>query len=152
MSVWHGITLSLLLALATAHDLAQRRIPNRVLWPAALVAMVMAAAWGGIGGLASALGAGVVGAAVFAPLYLLGQMGGGDLKLLATVGLLVGLPRITAVCLAVAMAGGLLALCWLWRARTRPAGDALPRMPYALAVALGSATHGWLPSAVMPLS
>lgn len=144
MGFWHGITLLGLLSLALAHDLTQRRIPNHLLWPAALVALALALGTGGLlgeHGLVSSMGAGAAVAAVFTPLYLLRQLGGGDLKLLATVGLLVGLSRVSALCLAVAMAGGLQALVWRWRQRAHAAHD---RMPYALAVALGTAAHGAL--------
>ena len=88
----------------------------------------------------------MVGGAAFAPLYLLRQMGAGDLKLMATAGLLVGMPRIAALCLSVAMAGGLLALYWLWhiRRQKRPLAASAQRMPYAVAIALGSVWHGLL--------
>lgn len=140
------LTLTLVLAWAVWQDLLHRRIPNRLLLGAAGLALVLAA-WPSGQGLASALGGGLIGGAVFAPLYLLRQMGGGDLKLMATAGLLVGMPRIAALCLSVAMAGGLLALYWFWRARQGPQharGDAFQRMPYAVAIALGSAGHGLL--------
>lgn len=80
------------------------------------------------------------------PMYLLGWMGGGDLKLMTTAGLLVGMPRVTALCLSVAMAGGLLALWWQWRTRQQPQPRPAPydRMPYALAIAMGTVAHGWL--------
>lgn len=143
MSLWHWTLLLTLLSLAVVQDLAHRRIPNRLLWPTALVALTLALYTGGLrAGLVPALGAGVVVAAVFSPLYLLRQLGGGDLKLLATVGLLVGMPRVAALCLSVAMAGGLQALIWHWRGT---ASATTAPMPYALAVALGTAAHGWLP-------
>lgn len=138
------LTLALVLAIAVQQDVMYRRIPNHLLWPAACLALLLAAWPSGIG-LASALAGGLVGASALLPLYLLRQVGGGDLKLMATAGLLVGTPRMAALCLSVAMAGGLLALFWIWRTRRqRPAADAQPRMPYAVAIALGSAAHGLL--------
>lgn len=139
------LTLAVVLTIATWHDVAYRRIPNLLLLPAACLALVLAIWPEGIG-LGSALGGGLVGGAAFAPLYLLRQMGAGDLKLMATAGLLVGMPRIAALCLSVAMAGGLLALYWLWhiRRQKRPLAASVQRMPYAVAIALGSAWHGLL--------
>lgn len=144
-AVGSWLTLGLMLTLAVWQDVAHRRIPNRLLLPAACLALVLAAWPQGIG-LASAIGGGLIGSMVFAPLYLLRQMGGGDLKLMTTTGLLVGMPRITALCLSIAMAGGLLALWWMWRARGRAQWANTPRsrMPYAVAVALGTASHAWL--------
>lgn len=143
MGLWQVIGLLGLLALAVGFDWRQRRIPNRLLAPAAVLALApawQAGGWLGAHGVASALGAGAAVSAVFAPLYLLRQLGGGDLKLLATVGLWVGLPQVMALSLSVAMAGGLQALLWRWR---HPSPQT--RMPYAVAIALGTAAHSWLP-------
>lgn len=145
LSVWNWTILSSLLLLAVWQDLAHRRIPNLLVLCTACAALVLAAAPQGIG-LVSALLAALVAGAAFLPLYLLRQMGGGDLKLMATAGLLVGMPRVAALCLSIAMAGGLLALCWLWLGRRqRPdATGAHQRMPYAVAIALGTGAHGQL--------
>ena len=145
LPVWNWTTLSLLLLLAVWQDLAHRRIPNPLLLCTASVALVLAAMPQGIG-LVSALAAALVAGGAFLPLYLLGQMGAGDIKLMATAGLLVGMPRALALCLSVAMAGGLLALGWAWHTRKPQSASARTanRMPYAVAVALGSAWHGLL--------
>ena len=145
LPVWNWTTLSLLLLLAVWQDLAHRRIHNPLLLCTASAALVLAAMPQGIG-LVSALAAALAAGLAFLPLYLLGQMGAGDIKLMATAGLLVGMPRALALCLSVAMAGGLLALYWLWHTRrqSHPLALSARRMPYAVAVALGSAWHGLL--------
>lgn len=147
LPLWTWAALSVLMGTAVWQDLVHRRIPNRLLLWASGTGLLLAAWPQGIG-LGSALAAAILAGAAFAPMYLLGQMGGGDLKLIATAGLLVGMPRITALCLSVAMAGGLLALFWVKRVRRGSSTQALPaafeRMPYALAVALGTAAHGLL--------
>ena len=145
LSVWNWTALSSLLLLAVWQDIAHRRIPNHLLLCTASAGLVLAAMPQGIG-MVSALAAACAAGAVFAPMYLLRQMGGGDLKLMATAGLLVGTPRVAALCLSVAMAGGLLSLYWLWRSRRlQPLSPAASgRMPYAVAIALGSAMHGLL--------
>jgi len=151
LPVPNWIVLATLLALAVWQDLAHRRIPNRLLWRCACAGLVLAMLPRGIG-LASALAAALMAGAAFAPLYLLRQMGGGDLKLMTTTGLLMGMPRIPALCLSVAIAGGLLALWWLWHARRHAPAGRTQRMPYAVAVAAGSATHGLLALALLPVT
>ena len=143
LSVWNWTALSSLLLLAVWQDIAHRRIPNHLLLCTASAGLVLAAMPQGIG-MVSALAAACAAGAVFAPMYLLRQMGGGDLKLMATAGLLVGMPRALALCLSVAMAGGLLALFWVWHTRRPQPSPArtVSRMPYAVAIALGSAWHG----------
>lgn len=147
--------LAALLILAVWHDWRHRRIPNRLLQVFALIALALCLRPSGLG-LASVLSAALLGGLAFMPLYLLGQMGGGDIKLLATTGLMVGIERMTSLCLAVALCGGVLALGWWWHQnrsttalslshRLPHASSLHARMPYALAVAAGSLTHGLLP-------
>lgn len=145
LSVWNWTILSSLLLLAVWQDLVHRRIPNLLVLCTACAALALAATPQGIG-VFSAMTAALLAGAAFLPLYLLRQMGGGDLKLMATAGLLVGMPRVAALCLSVAMAGGLLALYWLWFARRQHpnALGAHQRMPYAVAIALGTGAHGQL--------
>ena len=145
LPVWTWATLLVLLALAAWLDLIQRRIPNLLLLTGASAGALLALLPTGMG-LVPALSGAVLAGAAFTPLYLMRQLGGGDLKLMSTAGLLVGMPRAMALCLSVAMAGGLLALFWLWPVRRQSPLRPPPfdRMPYALAIALGSATHGWL--------
>jgi len=148
LSLWTWAALTVLMGTAVWQDLVHRRIPNRLLLCSALAGLLLAAWPQGVG-LGSALTAALLAGAACVPIYLIGLMGGGDLKLMVTAGLLVGMPRITALCLSVAMAGGLLALWWLWRRRHHARSPNTPqtpfeRMPYALAVALGTFTHGLL--------
>lgn len=146
LPIWNWTALSSLLLLSVWQDLAHRRIPNHLLLCTAAAGLVLAVMPQGIG-MFSAVSAAFAAFAAFTPLYLLRQMGGGDLKLLATAGLLVGMPRVTALCLSIAMAGGLLALYWLWRGRRQrhhTVWALQKRMPYAVAIALGSAAHGLL--------
>ena len=145
------ISLAALLTLAVWQDCRHRRIPNRLLGPFAALGVALSLGPDGPG-LASALGAALLGAAAFAPVYLLGKMGGGDIKLMATTGLLVGFDPMAFLCLAVALSGGVLALVWGWRLRrasvaTLAGGQPNPdtarlRMPYALAIAGGVLTLG----------
>ena len=145
LPVWTWATLLVLLALAAWLDLIQRRIPNLLLLTGASAGALLALLPTGMG-LVPALSGAVLAGAAFTPLYLMRQLGGGDLKLMSTAGLLVGMPRVAALCLSVAMAGGLLALYWFWHThrQQRPLSPLSKRMPYALAVAIGTAGHGLL--------
>jgi len=98
-------------AAATIDDLARRHIAN---WIAA------AALAGGFGwqigqsgwhGAWNALGGSAAGFAAFLVFYLLGGMGGGDIKLMAGFGALLGPGRILEAALWTAGVGGILALC-----------------------------------------
>lgn len=143
LSLPHWLVLAGLLLGSAQQDVAHRRIPNALLLCAGVAGLGLALQPAGTG-VAAALGGALLAAGVFLPLYVFGQLGGGDLKLIATTGLLVGLPRAIALCLAVALAGGLLALGWRMRQALPAAGAGTQRMPYALAVALGGLGHGLL--------
>lgn len=112
------------LVFAAGRDVATRRIPNRL--PAVLV-LLGAALQLHAGQLGLALAA---AAAVFGGLYavwLLGWIGGADVKLLAAAALLVPPDRVGALLLAVSLAGGVLAAAYLLLARLRPRPPVGPR-------------------------
>jgi prepilin peptidase CpaA len=146
---------ALLLIEAGAHDIATRTVPNRV--PAVLAALgaALQIESGHLpGALAAALG--IAAVAVFC--WRRGWIGGGDVKLLAAAALLVAPARVPGLILAVALAGGILAVLYvllplllpqppaarpsrlparilrieLWRIRRRGP------LPYASAIAAGA--------------
>jgi|HubBroStandDraft_2_1064218.scaffolds.fasta_scaffold240863_3 prepilin peptidase CpaA len=114
----HGpVWLLLLAALAAVavYDLRVRRIPNALLAAIAVAGLAHALVVGGPRlGLAAALGA-VAGAALLAWPFERGLLGGGDVKLLASLGVWVGVIGVVRVLLVGAVAGGLLALVSLAR-------------------------------------
>jgi prepilin peptidase CpaA len=129
---------------ASAEDLARRTISNWIVL-AALVAgvacQVFARGWAGIG-------YGVLGAAagfgVFLIFYVLGGMGGGDVKLMAGFGALLGAGRLLQAAFWTALTGGLLAAGVLGFSAARrwlkPGREEQARpvsIPYAPAIALG---------------
>lgn len=101
---------ALLLLAAAASDLAVRRVPNAVPVALALIGLGLRIAGGSVvGGLAAA-------GAVFAcaaACWRRGWLGGGDVKLLGAAALLLAPRLVPSLVLAVAMAGGLLALLYL---------------------------------------
>jgi prepilin peptidase CpaA len=130
---------------AMVDDLVRRRIANWI--PVAALA-------GGFGwqigqhgwwGAAEALGGTAAGFAVFLTFYLLGGMGGGDVKLMAGFGALLGWPGVLWAALWTALIGGILAVGAIafklvagrWRGRQEKNGDAKESIPYAPAIALG---------------
>jgi prepilin peptidase CpaA len=145
MQVWIAMVVGLA---AVIDDLARRHIANWI--PAAALA-------GGIGwqigragwpGAVTALAGTAAGFAVFLIFYLLGGMGGGDIKLMAGFGALLGAERLFEAALWTAGIGGIMALAVLgWRALRRPKPTPEVRsveerereasIPYAPAIALG---------------
>ena len=91
-------------------DVRSARIPNWLTYSslaAALALRLVASGWAGLkGGLVGVLVAG----GIFLVLFLMGAMGGGDLKLMASVGAWVGSGQVVTMLLAAAFAGGFLAL------------------------------------------
>jgi prepilin peptidase CpaA len=146
--VWIAILVGLA---AIVDDLARRRIANWI--PAAALA-------GGLGwqigqhgiwmGALYALAGAASGFGVFLIFYLMGGMGGGDVKLMAGFGALLGLPGVLWAALWTAAAGGVLAVGALavrsigrrvgkwfgreWKSAEAPGKETIP---YAPAIALG---------------
>jgi len=96
-----------------AHDVRGGRIPNWLSYGGVLAALVVrfgAFGWGGLKlGFAGLLLAG----GVFYLLFLVGAMGGGDVKLMAAVGAWSGSGQATAILVVSAIAGGVLALWYV---------------------------------------
>jgi prepilin peptidase CpaA len=127
---------------AAIEDLRRRQIPNWI--PLAAIAGGLLIAirdrgWSGAG--SSVLGL-VAGFAVFFIFYALGAMGGGDVKLMAGFGAVLGWSRIWEASLWTAAAGGLIALVAigvsLLRGSGRKSDGQAKAIPYAPAIAIGS--------------
>ncbi|KQV58983.1 MULTISPECIES: prepilin peptidase [unclassified Duganella] len=131
------IILLCLVLQAAVSDLAWRRIPNVLVAAGLLLALALHWRLGGGALLVQGLAGAAVGLLLFLPLYALGGMAAGDVKLLAMAGSFVGPWQALQLSLLSALAGGLLALCWLqlarWRGSSKPEG-----MPYAVAIAAGT--------------
>jgi prepilin peptidase CpaA len=124
--------LPLLAAFAAAMDLLTLTIPNRVCLALVAAFCVLAALLPlSPAQLAQHMAAGLLLLVVGAGLFFGGWCGGGDAKLLAALGLWVGLPLLTAYALDVAMAGGALAASFLLLRRL-PLPAFLLSAPWAL--------------------
>ena len=84
------LVLIVLLTAAVATDLKRHRIPNLLLWPALTLALMLHMTSGGVDGLITAIGGLELGIAMLLPLYSVGGMGAGDVKLLGIVGSFLG--------------------------------------------------------------
>jgi prepilin peptidase CpaA len=117
-------------------DLRQRRIPNSVC--AALFAggLLMSTLELGLKGFGTGLLGAVAGFAVFLVFYLLGGMGGGDIKLMAAYGAFLGFHGILLASLITALAGAAVALGFVAVALVQ--GRRPKAIPYAPAIAFGA--------------
>ena len=90
-------------------DLRSRRIPNALTVTGAATALVLRAPMGWEALADGVLGLGLALVLTF-PLFALGALGGGDVKLLAAVGAFMGPVELIGACLLIALLGGALAL------------------------------------------
>src|SRR5688572_15812247 len=95
---------------AAAWDLSTRRIPNVLTFGAALAALIAHAYIGGWNGLGMAAAGWVAGVALFFPVFALGGMGAGDVKLLGAIGAWLGPVAAVWIALYSGIAGGLMGL------------------------------------------
>ena len=133
---------------ASAEDLWRRRVSN-VTTAGAFVAGVATQSWLlGLDGTWSALLGGVYGFVVFLIFYLLGGMGGGDIKLMAALGTIVGHEKIWLGAILTGILGALMALlylsgrkAWEWLGPVPPEDKSGPAhkayIPYAPAISGG---------------
>jgi prepilin peptidase CpaA len=131
---------------AIIEDVSRRRISNWTSGGAVVAGLTVHFAQKGWLGLwHSLLGIGI-GFGVFLIFYLMGGMGGGDVKLMAGFGALLGDGNILPAALLAAIAGGLMAVAYIavraiarrWRPEAGPAaGPSRESIPYAPAITAG---------------
>ena len=155
---------------ACVTDLRTRRIPNALTLGVGCAALLYHLATGGWQGAGTSAVGCLVGFAAFFPLFALGGMGAGDVKLLAALGALVGPITALWTALYAAVAGGVMAIAlalgrgyfqtalsnvatllrtWRLTGVRRVDGMTLetsksPRLPYALPIAAGLVLALWL--------
>jgi prepilin peptidase CpaA len=135
---------------ASIDDLRRRQISNWIPVAALASGLVLQTVEHGWSGLGSAVAGTLAGAGVFLVFYLLGGMGGGDVKLMAGFGALLGWKLLLQAALWTAGVGGVMALAviaarsagGLWRAAFRGPQPLRPTskadsIPYAPAIAAG---------------
>jgi prepilin peptidase CpaA len=117
---------------AVTTDLRRRTIPNWLTGGGVAAGLVCGWWSGGVRGVAIAMAGMVVGFLLFAAAHWLGGMGGGDVKLMAAFGTLLGPSEVVGAAALAAIAGALMALAVMWRSPRRPA------IPYAPAIVCGA--------------
>ncbi len=147
------------------YDLRRGRIPNWLSYGGLGLGLAARAALGGWRGEMDGLLGALAGAGLLLAFFLRGGMGGGDVKLMAAVGALAGTQRSLQILLSTGLAGGLMAAAAMlarrrvrrtlgntWKLlrfhlnpRLRPhpelnlGAPGAFRLPYAVAIALGTA-------------
>jgi prepilin peptidase CpaA len=96
--------------LGSVHDVRERRIPNFITGPGILAGLMVHLATGGWLSFGHAATAGLLGGGIFLVFYLAGGMGAGDVKLMAAVGCIAGLPPLELVLVGTVVSGGIFAL------------------------------------------
>jgi prepilin peptidase CpaA len=162
--------LLVLLGIAAVIDFRTYTIPNWLTGPAILVGLSLHTFTSQLSGLVFSLEGAAVGLGIFVILYVCGWMGAGDVKLFAAVGSFLGPAQTISAAIIIALVGGLLALVvlgfhqgwrrtglWLWSyvqamVLTRsvqgltPGQGAAPKVPYAVAIGLGTiGSYWWYP-------
>lgn len=128
------VAVSICSLAAAAIDLRTRRVPNGLTGAAAAFGFALALTGFGRIGVIAAVAGGVIGLALMLPGYLFGATGGGDVKLLAALGTLLGPERILFAYFGMAVGGGVLALAIAaYRGRLRN-----QMFAYAPAIAIGA--------------
>jgi prepilin peptidase CpaA len=100
------------LAVATLSDLQTRRIPNWLVVPFLLAGLGVAIVTQGLAGLGQSVLGVMLAAAVMGLFYVLGGLGMGDVKLCAAIGAWVGPSQMMMALVAIALAGGVVAMVW----------------------------------------
>lgn len=94
-------------------DMLQRRIPNKLVFTAAIVGSIVQLTLLGASGLLIALSGMAVGLAVLMPGYLMGTTGAGDVKLMAAIGIFLGPYNVLLAGFASIATGGVIALVFM---------------------------------------
>ena len=129
--------LGLLLLSAGIEDARTRNIAN---WKNAAIALLAPLWWVAIGldpwpAMAVQLLVAGIAFAVFVGAFALGQMGGGDVKLIGALALWLTPYNVLAMVIAMSLAGGVLTILFLIDHRMRRASGAI-EVPYGVAIAV----------------
>ena len=152
-------TLFVVLVVTSYTELKENRIPNWITIPGVMIGLLVGYSPWGIT-LGASVGGLVVGFGFLFIFYMFGGMGGGDVKLMGTVGALLGYPLIMTTLVYTAIVGGFMAiavLVWnknLWHGitssiamlfrkekpeeeRTEEAEAKMGAVPYGIAIICG---------------
>lgn len=91
------------------HDLLTKKIPNWFTFPAMLLGILAQLWFFGVGGILEGFLGIILGFILFAPVYFLGYMGAGDVKLMMVVGAWIGWFLCLRVAIGAVVVGGIYA-------------------------------------------
>jgi len=132
--------------LAAIKDVRERRIPNRITYPAMIAGLLLQAAVFGWRGLLSGMEGGLLFGGIFLLFYLVHAMGAGDVKLATALGCIVGVSNVLNVLIPTAVAGALLAIVLMVATR-----QVFRTLRNTVSVAGFHAAHGLRPHPVVNL-
>lgn len=129
--------LAMLLLSAGIEDVRRREIAN---WKNAAIALLAPVWWAAIGmdpwpGMAIQLGAAAFVFTLFVGAFAVGQMGGGDVKLIGALALWLTPDGVVSMLIAMSLAGGALTIAFLADRRARRDTAAI-EVPYGVAIAV----------------
>jgi prepilin peptidase CpaA len=100
-------------AVGAVSDVRRGRIPNWLTYGGAVAALAVRCVVSGWPGLNDGVLGLLLAGGIFYLLFLLGAMGGGDMKLMATVGAWAGIVQTVSILIVSAIAGGILAVLYM---------------------------------------
>ena len=143
--LWLSVAVGLT---ASAEDLWRREVSNVLTASAFIAGIGLNAYLDGWAGVGNALLGGLIGFAVFLLFFVMGGMGGGDVKLMAAFGAIIGKEQVVTAAVMTALVGAAMALVFLVYTKLRRAvakpdasgeapADRKAFIPYAPAITLG---------------
>ncbi|HHV34461.1 MAG TPA: prepilin peptidase [Syntrophomonadaceae bacterium] len=135
LAVLADLVLFIVILICLITDLRERKIYNKVVFPAAAVGIIVNTAHLGLPGLWTSIGGLITGVLIFIVPFAMGGLGAGDVKLLGAVGALKGPLFALYTALGTALIGGVIALLvLLWQSRLL---STLKRLGAAVGVLVG---------------
>jgi len=109
---WSWWSIFVVLLIATAWDIARRRVPNWLVLPFLAAGPILSGIRHGLSGVEASLGGIAVAVALVGPFCWLRGMGVGDLKLCAGIGAWLGPGELVLALVITAIAGGVIAVSY----------------------------------------
>ena len=105
--------LIILVLLSVYFDLTQKKIPNLITFPVILWGLLTYSIFEGLEGFKFSIVGFLVGLGIFLIPFILGVMGGGDVKMMAAIGALMGWRFVLTTAVYSGLVGGLLVIIYL---------------------------------------
>lgn len=132
--------LLILVLLSVYFDLTQKKIPNSITFPVILWGLLSYSILEGFSGLKFSLIGFLVGLAIFLIPFILGGMGGGDVKLMAAIGAIKGWRFVLTTAIYSGLVGGIIVIMYLiykkelWNTLKRALGIILKPILFILTI------------------